>query len=333
MKTNFWYNLPRPFFVMAPMADVTDPAYRRVIAECGAPEVMFTEFVSADGLFKGGEEPGKPGPGFDRLVRDLAFDEIERPIVAQFFSRDLETMAAAARLGEELGFDGIDINMGCPDKNVCKQGAGAAMINDKEHAQAVIRAAQNATALPVTVKTRIGYNIVELEEWLPALLAVDPVVVTLHARTKKEMSKVPAEWEHIKRAVAIRDELQSSALIVGNGDVRDIAHAHELVAHTGCDGVMLARAIYGNPWLFAETKRPALVDRLRMLVHHVELYEELLGDIKPFHIMKKHFKSYLKPNEGERVATKQLLHSLMEAADATAAVKIMQEAINNQLRQ
>lgn len=333
MSSSFWHNLPRPFFIMAPMADVTDPAYRRIIAACGGPDVMFTEFVSADGLFKGGTEIGEPGPGFERLVHDLQYDDSERPIVAQFFSRDLDTMAAAARLGEELGFDGIDINMGCPDKNVCKQGAGAAMILDPQHAQKVIRATQNATTLPVTVKTRIGYNSVEIEEWVPTLLEAEPVALTLHARTRKEMSKVPAQWEHIKRAVAIRDAMGSDTLIVGNGDVTSIAHARELVAETGCDGVMLARAIYGNPWLFSDTPRPALAGRIKTLIRHIELYEELLGDIKPFHIMKKHFKSYLKPNEGEKVHTKKLLQSLMDAVDANEAIALLRAAMDSQPQQ
>lgn len=333
MSANFWNTLPRPFFVMAPMADVTDPAYRRIIASCGKPDVMYTEFVSADGLFKGGEEVGKPGPGYNRLVQDLAFDESERPIVAQFFSRDLATMAAAAELGEALGFDGIDINMGCPDKNVCKQGAGAAMITDPEHAKRLVHATKEATRLPVSVKTRIGYTRVEIEEWVPTLLSTDPAVLTLHARTKKEMSKVPAQWEHVARAVEIRNEMGSDTLIVGNGDVTSIQHARELAAETGCDGVMLGRAIYGNPWLFANKERPLLGERLTTLIQHIELYDELLGDHKPLHIMKKHFKSYLKPAEGERIRTKALLQQLMEAATAGEAIAHITEYLTDNQRQ
>src|ERR1700733_1071337 len=202
---NFWKDLKKPIMVLAPLADVTDPAFRRIIAKYGKPNVMWTEFVSADGLFLG---------GYESLVKDLAYTESERPIVAQFFTSKPEMMRKAAELACDLGFDGIDINMGCPDKSVEKQGAGAAAIKNPKLAQEIILAAmegaresskKTAKNLPVSVKTRIGYNKNELETWLPALLQTHPAVITLHARTRKEMSNVPAQWDKIKRAVEIRD--------------------------------------------------------------------------------------------------------------------------------
>ena len=311
---SFWHNLTKPFFVLAPMADVTDAAFRSVIAKYGKPDVVFTEFVSADGLFKG---------GYDALSKDLIYSEEERPIVAQFFSKDLDLMAKAANLGEEMNFDGIDINMGCPDKNVCKQGAGAAMIKDPEHAQKVIRAAKEATGLPVSVKTRIGFNTISIEEWIPALLETEPVVITLHGRTRKEMSKVPAQWDVIARAVEIRNEMKSDTLIVGNGDVKDLPDARERAKESSCDGVMIARGIYGNPWLFSEKGRPELKERLVVLAEHIKLYEELLGETKPFHIMKNHFKSYVSGSDGDKAITV----ALMDTKTAEEALTVIQDAV------
>ncbi len=210
-ENNFWHGLKKPIMVLAPMADVTDASFRRIIAKYGKPDVIWTEFVSADGLFLGGR---------DALMRDLMFTDEERPIVAQFFTSRPDMMEKAAVLAAELGFDGIDINMGCPDKSIEKQGAGAAMIKNPTRAREVVRAAMNGAleaarrglnggrVLPVSVKTRIGFNTNQLEEWLPELLAEEPVVVTIHARTRKEMSKVPARWEEVKRAVDIRDRVQ-----------------------------------------------------------------------------------------------------------------------------
>lgn len=300
---NFWEKLKKPIFVLAPMADVTDVAFRRVIAKYGKPDVTWTEFVSADGLARAPEE------GRKKLLKDLEYTEAERPIVAQFFTSNPEYMEKAAALAKELGFDGIDINMGCPDQGINKQGAGACLIKTPSIARSVIRSAKaGAGGLPVSVKTRLGWNQDELETWLPALLAEEPAVITVHARTRKEMSKVPARWERVKRAVEIRNELGSKTLIFGNGDARDIAHARELVEETGADGVMLGRAIFGNPWLFSETV-PTLEEKLKVMVEHTKLFEELLGDTKNFNIMKKHYKAYVKDFPGANELRAQLMET------------------------
>ncbi len=286
--SNFWDKLKRPIFVLAPMADVTDCAFRRVIAKYGKPDAMWTEFVSADGL------AFAPEVGRKKLLKDLIYTEAERPIVAQFFTSNPESMKKAAELAVELGFDGVDINMGCPDKTIEKQCAGAALMKNPKLARELIRAAkEGAGSLPVSVKTRLGFNKDELEEWLPELLAEEPAVITIHARTRKEMSKVPAHWDRVKRAVEIRDELKSKTLIFGNGDVVDIDDAGRKCEETGCDGVMLGKAIFGNPWLFAGKGERSIKERLEVLVEHTKLFEELLGDTKSFSIMKKHFKAYV----------------------------------------
>ena len=309
---NFWEKLPRPFFALAPMANVTDAAFRRVIAkyskvEGGVPYVTYTEFVSADGLALASAE------GKAKLMRDLVFSEAERPIVAQFFTSNPAHMEAAARLAAELGFDGIDINMGCPDHSIEKQGAGAKLMLNPKLAQELIAAAKRgAPNLSISVKTRLGYNKDVLDEWLPALLEAKPAAITIHARTRKEMSKVPARWSQVKRAVDIRNEMKSNTLIIGNGDLKDIGDAQQKIAETGADGAMLGRAIFGRPWLFGNSPEDLASAKLRILVEHTKLFEELLGDIKSFAIMKKHFKAYV---EGF-VGAKELRVQLMKATGA-----------------
>ena len=298
----FWETLPRPFFVLAPLANVTDAAFRRLIAKYGKPDVTWTEFVSADGLMLGNR---------DVLVRDLLYTEAERPIVAQLFTSRPEMMERAAALAAELGFDGIDINMGCPDKSIEGQGAGAKLITTPSRAVELIEAAKRgAPNLPVSVKTRLGYNSDVLEEWLPILLRAEPVALTLHARTRKDMSKVPARWERVKRAVEIRNEVGSKTLIIGNGDALSIEDARVKAEESGADGVMLGRAIFGNPWLFAKVPPSiSIPERLRTAVEHAKLFEELLGDLKSFAIMKKHFKAYAEGFPGARELRMELMET------------------------
>lgn len=327
--SNFWKQLKKPFFVLAPMADVTDPSFRKIIAKYsrhgevgGGPDVFWTEFVSADGL---AHPEGKK-----KLLRDLAYSEGERPIVAQLFTSNPDTMRQAAALCRELGFDGIDINMGCPDKTIEKQGAGAACMRNPARAKEVIRAAkEGAGGLPVSVKTRIGYNKNELETWLPALLEEDLAAITIHARTRKEMSLVPARWEHVARAVEIRNASGKDTLILGNGDVRDIADARAKVAQTGCDGVMLGRAIFGNPWLFDEMKGEVpLPEKLTVMVEHTKLYEDMLGDTKSFSIMKKHYKAYVNGFDG----AKELRTELMETQSAAEVAAIVERFLDTNVK-
>jgi nifR3 family TIM-barrel protein len=292
----FWKKLKKPIFVLAPLANVTDAAFRRLIAKQGKPDVFWTEFVSADGLDSVGKE---------KLLPDLIYSEEERPIVAQLFSANPEKIKKAAALIEELGFDGVDINMGCPDRAVVKQGAGAALVKNYALAQDLIRAAQaGAPELPVSVKVRLGDTTNQIEEWIPVLLEARPAVITVHGRTRKEMSKVPARWDDIARCVEIRDEwsrekeipTREQTLILGNGDAVSLADAREKARQSGVDGVMLGRAIFGNPWLFNESAvRENLSERERLeaLLEHTELFNEILGGVKPFHIMRKHFSSYV----------------------------------------
>ncbi len=353
---NFWQALKNkkdatgvPFFAVAPMADVTDAAFRRLIAHHGKPDVMWTEFVSANGLMSGGRKV---------LERDLVFSEMERPIVAQLFSSDPEKMEQAARLCAELGFDGIDINMGCPDKTIEKQGAGAKMITTPETAVSVIAATKRgAGTIPVSVKTRVGYNHIEIKDWVSLLLQQDIAALTVHARTRKELSKVPARWEYLKEVVALRDKIAPQTVVIGNGDVTSLADGKMKAAQSGVDGVMVGRALFGNPWFFDErraiiatlpqkrsklvrtfgflsqlfeTKRSApqsatipitTTERLTVMVEHTKLFEELLGDIKSFSIMKKHYKAYCTGFPGAKELRLELMEHATNAAEVEKIVK------------
>jgi nifR3 family TIM-barrel protein len=305
---SFWDTLPKPFFVLAPMADVTDPAYRKLIADYKAPDVTWTEFVSADGLYhtrKKGIMTDEDNP----LVRDLLFSEGEHPIVAQLFSSKPDMMTYAANLARERGFDGVDINMGCPDRSIEKQGSGAAMMKDPETAVAVIAAARTA-GLPVSVKTRLGYNAEDIDGWIATLLKQHLPALTVHMRTRKEMSKVEAHWDLMPRIVALRNELSPETLIIGNGDVKDLDDARAKVAAYGCDGIMLGRAIFGTPWLFTGRTPEEVPPQER--VQALQKLAELFGELRPaksVHILKKHVKAFITGWDG---AT-QLRAELMDA--------------------
>ena len=240
----------------------------------------------------------------------------------QVFSSKPEMIRYAAKLAEELGFDGFDLNMGCPDKTIERQGAGACLIKTPELAQELIKVAKESTKLPVSIKTRVGFNQENLEEWLPALLEAAPAAIALHLRTRKEMSAVPAHWELMKRAVEIRDELGSKTLLIGNGDVKDLDDAKSKAAETGCDGVMLGRAIFGNPWLFAGRKSEdtPLAEKLAALVELAHAFETL-SPPKNFAILKKHIKAFVTGFDGAA----ELRAKLMGAENAKALERVARE--------
>ncbi len=315
---NFWQSLQKekqPFFALAPMADVTDMAFREMFARYGKPDVMFTEFVACDGLVH--------PEGKEALLVDLQYGEAQRPIVAQLFGGKPENFYKSAKIIAELGFDGIDINMGCPQRIIEKQGAGASLIKNPELAVEIIKAVQKGIKdsgknIPVSVKTRIGYNKNEIETWIPFLLKTGIEALTIHARTRKEMSKVPARWEHIKRVVEIRDELGSRCVIIGNGDVLDLEGGKKKADESGADGIMIGRGAFGKPWLFGGSA-PKLKKRLEILLEHTKLFEEKLGKAKNFAIMKKHYKAYVQGFDG----AKELRIELMNAKNADEVEKII----------
>jgi nifR3 family TIM-barrel protein len=317
---NFWEKLPKPFFCLAPMSDVTDAPFRSIITKYGKPDVVFTEFVSADGLASFGREV---------LKNNLIFSKKEKPIVAQLFSANPIRMRQASKYVASLGFDGIDINMGCPDKSVEKQGAGAAMMKDIKKASEIIQAVKDGIKdakknIPLSVKTRIGYNKNQIKEWIPFLLLCNVDALIIHARTRKELSNVPARWEHIKEIVDIRNKMKVKTKIIGNGDVENLEQGKKLAKETGCDGIMIGRAVFGNPWLFSG-KVPALKQKLKVMVEHTKLFEKLIGKHKNFSVMKKHFKAYANGFDG----AKELRVELMNTKNAKEVEKIITNFLKN----
>ncbi|MBU6142001.1 tRNA-dihydrouridine synthase family protein [Patescibacteria group bacterium] len=331
MVSGFWKKIAarakkekRPIMVAAPMANVTDAAFRRMLAKYGKRSIrrkgyldaLWTEFVSCEGLCS---------PGRDVLLQDLMYDRSERPIVAQFFGAKPEHFYESARLAQKLGFDGIDINMGCPDKNVIRQGAGVGLIRTPELAQEIIRATmRGAGKLPVSVKTRIGFNSPDLKNWLSVLLETDPAAIIIHGRTKKEMSLVPAHWDIIGEAVEIRNASGKDVLVLGNGDVSSLEDAQKKYETYGVDGVMIGRAMFGTPDFFAPNKKPATLKRnLKLALEHTLLFEKLFKGEKHFDIMKKHYRSYVAGLEN----AKAMRFELMNLKSLDAAKKTLKKLI------
>lgn len=326
----------KPFFAIAPMADVTDIAFREIIAKYGkftrpngiggGPDVFWTEFVSCDGLCSRGKE---------KLLIDLKYTKKQKPIVAQFFGATPKHFYECALLAQELGFDGIDINMGCPDRAVEKQGAGATLIKNPKLAQEIIKETKRgAGKLPISVKTRLGYNKDTMEDWLPYIFEMEPAVIIVHGRTRKEMSKVSAHWDRIADAVSLRDGYFSDAkerpLIIGNGDVVSVEDGIEKAKESGVDGIMVGRGIFGNPFFFAKNKKEILLKkRLSVMLEHTRLFEKYFGNsninrstsLKNFDNMKKHFKAYVSGFDN----AKELRTKLMNTKSADEVEDILKK--------
>ena len=306
---SFWKDLKRtclakgrPFFILAPMDDVTDVVFREVITWTGKPDVFFSEFTNVDGLNSKGRE---------KLIQRFKFSENQRPIVAQLWGKVPENYFKAARDVKELMFDGIDLNMGCPERSVLKSGNCAALINNQSLAKDIIQATiKGGGGLPVSVKTRLGFDRYQGDEWFPFLLNLDLAAITVHGRTAREMSKVPANWEEIGKVVKIRDQINPNILIIGNGDVIDIKHGEKLSKKYGVDGVMIGRGIFRNPWIFNKTqKKHSKEERLNLALKHARLFVETWGVDKNINILNKFFKIYVSGFDGAA----ELRVKLMEA--------------------
>ncbi len=310
--TSFWNDLPQPFFVLAPMEAVTDVVFRHVVRRAGAPDVFFTEFANATGWVHAGDRAIA-----GRLVRT----DDEYPLVAQIWGGEPGDMEQFAQHCARLGFAGIDINMGCPAKSAIKSG-GAALIRNPDVAVAAIAAAKTA-GLPVSVKTRLGYSTVdEWHAWLTTLLQQNIVNLTIHLRTKKEMSKVAAHYELIDDIVALRDAIAPQTLLTINGDIRDRAHGMALVAaHPGVNGVMIGRGVFADPFCFAphadDTVQSAgsLVQRnFALLRYHLDLFDHWQPQLgRPYETLKRFYKIYIRDFDGAKELRDQLMHTTSTA--------------------
>ena len=299
--TNFWHDLPRPFFALAPLEAVTDVVFRHVVAAAAPPDLYFTEFTNATGWVHAG----------DRAVGGrLVKTNDEHPIVAQLWGADADAMEQMAIHCAELGYAGIDINMGCPDSSAVKSGGGAGMIRDPKNATAMIEAAKKS-GLPVSVKTRLGYSSVdEWDEWIGHLLEQDVTNITVHLRTKKEMSKVPAHFELVPKIKNLRDEISPNTLITINGDIRDREHGLELVSKYGIDGIMIGRGVFQNPFAFSKDVNVQESHLFELLRTHLDLYDKYCHDTnRPFDTLKRFFKIYIHGFEGAAELRDKLMHS------------------------
>lgn len=308
-----WNNLPKPFFILAPMEAVTDVVFRHVITQAARPDVYFTEFTNATGWAHAG----------DRAIGGrLVKTDDESPIIAQLWGADPASMEKLAAHCKELGYDGIDINMGCPDASAVKSGGGAGMILNPENAAAIVAAAKTA-GLPVSVKTRLGYSRVdEWREWIAHILRQDVVNFTIHLRTKKEMSKVPAHYELISEIKQLRDEIAPQTLLTINGDIRDRQHGLELVEQYGVDGVMIGRGIFTNPFAFEhEPREHGREELLGLLRLQLDLHDRYSTEGMPrrFEPLKRFFKIYVRDFAGASELRDQLMH----AGSTDEARKIM----------
>ncbi len=293
---NFWNNLQKPIFIQAPMEDVTDTVFRQIIIKCGKPDVFFTEFTNVEGMCSRGR---------DKVGKRFIYTKIEHPIVAQIWGLDPAKFLETARLIKLRGFDGIDINMGCPEKSVVKKGACAALINNPQLAKEIIMATrEGAGGLPISVKTRIGIKDIQTEKWAGFLLKLNLDALTIHGRTVAEMSDVPNHWDEIEKVVRLRDSLKLKTLIIGNGDVKSREDAMEKVKKYGVDGVMIGRGIFNNLWIFNKSINPANIsyqEKIKLLIEHITLFDKTWGKNKNFSIMKKFYKIYISglPNASE----------------------------------
>lgn len=296
MINNFWNDLPRPFFVLAPMEDVTDVVFRHVISEAGRPDVFFTEFTNTvsychpEGIFS---------------VRGrLTFTEDEQPIVAHIWGNEPEHFRKMSIGMKERGFKGVDINMGCPVHNVASQGKGSGLIRYPDNAAEIIQAAK-AGGLPVSVKTRLGYTYLsEWRDWLRHIFEQDIANLSIHLRTKKEMSDADAHWELIPEIKQMRDEIAPNTLLTINGDIPDYQTGLELVEKYGVDGVMIGRGVFKNPFAFEkESKEHSSEELIELFRLHLDLHDKYSNELEPrlFRPLRRFFKIYVKgfPGAGE----------------------------------
>ncbi|SDN25317.1 tRNA-dihydrouridine synthase [Fictibacillus solisalsi] len=303
MKDNFWRDLPRPFFILAPMEEVTDVVFRHVVSEAGRPDVFFTEFTNSESYCH--------PEGIRSVKGRLTFTEDEQPMVAHIWGDNPGNFRQMSIGMAEMGFRGIDINMGCPVPNVTQNGKGSGLIRRPEVAAELIQAAK-AGGLPVSVKTRLGFSeIDEWKDWLTHILKQDIVNLSIHLRTRDEMSKVDAHWELIPEIKKLRDEVAPDTLLTINGDIPDRQTGLKLVEQYGVDGVMIGRGIFHNPFAFEkepkEHSSKELLDLLRLHLDLLDQYSEL--ELRPFTAIHRFFKIYVKGFRGAGELRNQLFHT------------------------
>ncbi|HDD5377091.1 TPA: tRNA-dihydrouridine synthase [Staphylococcus aureus] len=315
MKENFWSELPRPFFILAPMEDVTDIVFRHVVSEAARPDVFFTEFTNTESFCH--------PEGIHSVRGRLTFSEDEQPMVAHIWGDKPEQFRETSIQLAKMGFKGIDLNMGCPVANVAKKGKGSGLILRPDVAAEIIQATK-AGGLPVSVKTRLGYyEIDEWKDWLKHVFEQNIANLSIHLRTRKEMSKVDAHWELIEAIRNLRDEIAPNTLLTINGDIPDRKTGLELAEKYGIDGVMIGRGIFHNPFAFEKEPREhtskELLDLLRLHLSLFNKYEK--DEIRQFKSLRRFFKIYVRGIRG----ASELRHQLMNTQSIAEARALLDE--------
>lgn len=313
MKENFWSTLPRPFFILAPMEDVTDIVFRHVVSEAARPDVFFTEFTNTESYCH--------PEGIHSVRGCLTFSDDEQPMVAHIWGDKPEQFREMSIGLAEMGFKGIDLNMGCPVANVAKKGKGSGLILRPETAAEIIQASK-AGGLPVSVKTRLGYyDIDEWRDWLKHVFEQDIANLSIHLRTRKEMSKVDAHWELIEAIKTLRDEIAPNTLLTINGDIPDRQTGLELANKYGIDGIMIGRGIFHNPFAFEkEPREHSSKELLGLLRLHLSLFEKYDKDeSRHFKSLRRFFKIYVRGIRG----ASELRHQLMNTQSIAEARELL----------
>jgi len=301
---NFWHHLPKPFFILAPMEDVTDVVFRHVISAAARPDAFFTEFTNTESYCH---------PEGRNNVRDrLTFTDDEQPIVAHIWGDQPELFKKMSIDMKKLGFQGIDLNMGCPAHNVAPRGKGAGLIRRSDVAADIIQATKES-GLPVSVKTRLGYvDVNEWRDWLGHLFEQNITNLSIHLRTRRDMSKVEARWDLIPEIKKLRDEIAPETLLTINGDIPDRTTGLKLVEKYGVDGVMIGRGVFKNPFAFEEEKQQHSVSELlKLFMLHLDLHDKYLidGEPRPFKPLRRFFKIYIRGFRGANELRQQLMET------------------------
>ena len=308
---NIWDQLPKPFLTLAPMEGVTDIMFRQVVTRAGRPDLFFTEFTNVSSY---ASEKGRAN-----ALERLAIAPTDAPIIAQIWGKNPDHFKECAQALEPLGFSGVDLNFGCPDKHINKTGGGAAMIKTPDLAVECYKNAASSTNLPVSIKTRLGWSDPEeYKNWLSVLLAEHPAALTVHLRTKKEMSKVLAHYELIPAIIKLRNEISPQTKLIINGDIKDRAHALELhEQYPEVDGFMIGRGVFSNPYCFTN-HQPTKDELMNLLKFHFDLYEKY-----PFHYSFEALKHFIKIYVNNFPGAKELRSKLMETHSVEEARKII----------
>jgi tRNA-dihydrouridine synthase len=284
---SFWQTLTRPFTILAPMDGVTDFVFREIITEIGKPDVFFTEFANVEGLTSKGTE---------KVAELLKFSKKQLPVVAHIWGKDPEAFYKSAVICKSLGFSGIDINMGCPDRVIVYRGNCAALIRNPQLAKEIIdKTREGAEGLPISVKTRLGFEKIDLD-WIKFLLQQNLAALTFHLRTVAELSKTGAHWELMPQLLKLRDEISPETLIIGNGDILNFEEIDDKFKTYNCDGFMVGRGIFQNPWIFnrkIDIEKVTVEERIALFKKHINLFNKTWKGDKNPSLLKKFCKTYI----------------------------------------